>query len=66
MTPMTFHDPKLAQLDGFRVEIDLERERADVILDRPPFNIISATLPHFEILVFPNVSTDSYSNRGNP
>ena len=27
--------------DGFRVEIDAARERADVILDRPPLNIIS-------------------------
>jgi hypothetical protein len=38
--PMTFADTRLATLDGFRVEIDPERERADVILDRPPFNII--------------------------
>jgi len=39
-TPMTFADARLKHLDGFRVEIDAERERADVILDRPPFNII--------------------------
>jgi 2-oxoglutaroyl-CoA hydrolase len=39
-TPMTFADARLARLDGFRVEIDPARERADVILDRPPFNII--------------------------
>ena len=46
-TPMTFADTRLAKLDGFRVEIDPERERADVILDRPPFNIIEmrATRP---------------------
>jgi len=37
----TFADPRLAALDGFRVEIDAARERADVILDRPPFNIVS-------------------------
>ncbi len=36
-----FADPRLAALDGFRVEIDPARERADIILDRPPFNIIS-------------------------
>jgi 2-oxoglutaroyl-CoA hydrolase len=36
-----FADPRLAALDGFRVEIDHARERADIILDRPPFNIIS-------------------------
>jgi len=39
-TPLTFSDPRLASLDGFRLEIAPERERADVILDRPPFNII--------------------------
>jgi 2-oxoglutaroyl-CoA hydrolase len=36
-----FADPRLAALDGFRVEIDHARERADIILDRPPFNVIS-------------------------
>jgi 2-oxoglutaroyl-CoA hydrolase len=36
-----FADPRLAVLDGFRVEIDHARERADIILDRPPFNVIS-------------------------
>ncbi len=41
MSEMAFTDPRLTKLDGFRVEIDAARERADVILDRPPFNIIS-------------------------
>jgi 2-oxoglutaroyl-CoA hydrolase len=36
-----FADPRLAALDGFRVEIDPDRERADVVLDRPPLNVIS-------------------------
>jgi 2-oxoglutaroyl-CoA hydrolase len=31
----------LENLDGFRVEIDPARERADIILSRGPFNIIS-------------------------
>ena len=31
----------LQELDGFRVEIDPTRERADIILSRGPFNIIS-------------------------
>lgn len=31
----------LENLDDFRVEIDATRERADIILQRPPFNIIS-------------------------
>src|SRR6266702_5272049 len=38
---MSFSDPRLASLDGFRVEIDAGRERADVILDRPPLNVIT-------------------------
>ena len=32
---------QLEKLDGFRVEIDPARERADIVLQRPPFNIIS-------------------------
>ena len=28
-------------LDGFRVEIDRARERADVVLDRPPLNVVT-------------------------
>jgi len=38
----TFSNPRLQdqKLDGFRVEIDTARERADVILDRPPLNVI--------------------------
>jgi 2-oxoglutaroyl-CoA hydrolase len=34
-------DPRLTNLDGFRVEIDAGRERADVILARPPMNVIA-------------------------
>src|SRR6201997_5433468 len=35
-----FSDPRLQELDGFRVEIDVARERADIVLDRPPLNVI--------------------------
>src|SRR6202008_798862 len=35
-----FSDPRLQKLDGFRVEIDPVRERADIVLDRPPLNVI--------------------------
>src|ERR1700761_1195320 len=35
-----FSDPRLQKLDGFRVEIDPARERADIVLDRPPLNVI--------------------------
>lgn len=31
----------LDRLDGFRVELDAERERADIVLDRPPLNVVS-------------------------
>ena len=37
----TFTEPRLAKLDGFRVEIDEGHERADIILDRPPYNIVA-------------------------
>lgn len=40
MTTMSFSDPRLATLDGFSVELDQARERADIILDRPPLNVI--------------------------
>ena len=39
-TTAGFSDPRLQRLDGFRVEIDPARERADVVLDRPPLNVI--------------------------
>ena len=35
-----FTDPRLHKLDGFRVEVDGARERADIVLDRPPLNVI--------------------------
>ena len=35
------NDPRLQRLDGFRVEVDAARERADVVLARPPMNVIS-------------------------
>ena len=41
MIPKTFDDPRLAHLDGFRVEVDTDNERADVILDRAPLNVVS-------------------------
>jgi 2-oxoglutaroyl-CoA hydrolase len=35
------NDPRFSGLDGFRVEIDAVRQRADIVLERPPLNIIS-------------------------
>lgn len=33
-------DPRLTNLDGFRVEIDAEHQRGNIILNRPPMNVI--------------------------
>ena len=33
-------DPRLIDLDGFRVEVNHGRQRGDIVLDRPPFNVI--------------------------
>lgn len=49
----------LAQLDGFRVEIDAARERADVILCRPPLNVIEMPQREQLRLVFEALDTDA-------
>jgi 2-oxoglutaroyl-CoA hydrolase len=59
MTGMTFSDQRLAKLDGFRVAIDPARERADVVLDRPPFNIISMAQREQLRLVFETLDEDA-------
>ncbi len=59
MTSMTFTDPRLAALDGFRVEIAAERRRADIILERPPFNIISMPQRDQLRLVFETLDEDA-------
>ena len=56
---MTFSDLRLGTLDGFRVEIEPSRERADVILDRPPFNIVSMPQRDQLRLVFETLDADS-------
>src|SRR5437868_471968 len=55
----TLSDPRLAALDGFRVEIDAARERADIILDRPPFNIVSMPQRDQLRLVFEALDEDA-------
>src|SRR5262249_34448642 len=59
MTPYAFTDARLAKLDGFRVEIDEARERADVVLDRPPFNIVSMPQRDQLRLVFETLDEDT-------
>ncbi|HTZ79744.1 MAG TPA: enoyl-CoA hydratase-related protein [Stellaceae bacterium] len=34
-------DARFQGLDGFKVTVDAARERADIVLDRPPFNVIT-------------------------
>jgi 2-oxoglutaroyl-CoA hydrolase len=42
MIKLVHQAPKvLPELDGFRVEISEKESRADIILDRPPFNLVS-------------------------
>lgn len=36
-----YNDPRLHELDGFRIEIDAAMQRGDIILSRPPMNVIS-------------------------
>src|SRR6202165_6375302 len=57
--PMTFNDPRLARLNGFRVEIDTAKERADIILDRPPLNVIEMPQRDQLRLVFETLDEDA-------
>src|SRR6266853_4203864 len=56
---LEFDDPRLATLDGFRVEIDEPRERADIILDRPPLNVVSMPQRDQLRLVFESLDDNS-------
>jgi 2-oxoglutaroyl-CoA hydrolase len=48
----------LAQLDGFRVDIDAERQRADIVLSNGQFNIISMLQREQLRLVFESLDAD--------
>src|SRR5215475_3199119 len=56
---MTFSDPRLQTLDGFRVEIDAPRERADIVLDRPPLNVIEMAQREELRMVFEALDEDA-------
>src|SRR6476660_8392411 len=58
-TAAVFDDPRLATLDGFRVEIDEAEERADVILDRPPLNVVSMPQRDQLRMVFEHLDEDT-------
>lgn len=51
-------DSRFTDLDGFRVEVDQEHARADIVLDRPPLNVV--TMPQREQLrsVFEGLDVD--------
>jgi 2-oxoglutaroyl-CoA hydrolase len=54
-----FSDARLQKLDGFRVEIDGARERADIVLDRPPLNVIEMAQRDQLRLVFEALDEDA-------
>jgi 2-oxoglutaroyl-CoA hydrolase len=57
-TAYQFADPRLSKLDGFQVEIDEAHERADIVLNRPPFNIVSMPQRDQLRLVFETLDQD--------
>jgi 2-oxoglutaroyl-CoA hydrolase len=58
-SPYAFADSRLARLDGFQVEIDEARERADIVLDRPPLNVVSMPQRDQLRLVFEALDEDA-------
>ena len=58
-SPYSFADPRLAKLDGFEVEIDEAHERADIILNRPPLNVVSMPERDQLRLVFETLDEDA-------
>jgi 2-oxoglutaroyl-CoA hydrolase len=58
-SPYSFADARLAKLDGFQVEIDEGHERADIILNRPPFNVVSMPQRDQLRLVFETLDEDA-------
>ena len=58
MNAMTFSDPRLAALNGFKVEMDAEKQRADIILNRPPLNVIEMPQRNQMRLVFEALDED--------
>jgi len=49
----------LDALDGFRVEIDAQRERADIVLERPPLNVVHMPQRDQLRLVFEALDADA-------
>jgi len=55
---MVFNDARLAMLNGFEVELDAEKQRADIILNRPPLNVIEMAQRDQLRLVFEALDED--------
>src|ERR1700757_2063888 len=58
-SPYVFADPRLGKLDGVHVEIDETHERGAIILDRPPYNVVSMPQRDQLRLVFETLDEDA-------
>ncbi|MEW6767053.1 MAG: enoyl-CoA hydratase/isomerase family protein [Pseudomonadota bacterium] len=54
-----FKDPRLDKLDGFSVEFDEAHERADIILHRPPYNVVAMPQRDQLRIVFETLDEDA-------
>ena len=59
MTKITFNDARLATLGGFEVELYEEKQRADIVLNRPPLNVIEMPQRDQLRLVFEALDDDA-------
>jgi 2-oxoglutaroyl-CoA hydrolase len=58
MISITINNAQLASLDGFKVELNAEKQRADIILHRPPLNVIEMPQRDQLRLVFEALDAD--------
>jgi 2-oxoglutaroyl-CoA hydrolase len=58
MNDTVFNDPRLATLDGFEVQLKAEKQRADIVLNRPPLNVIEMAQRDQLRLVFEALDED--------
>jgi 2-oxoglutaroyl-CoA hydrolase len=59
MSKLIFNDPRLTTRDGFEVELNEEKQRADVVLNRPPLNVIEMPQRDQLRLVFEALDDDA-------
>jgi 2-oxoglutaroyl-CoA hydrolase len=58
MSNIAFNDPRLAALDGFEVQLNADKQRADIVLNRPPLNVIEMAQRDQLRLVFEALDED--------